>query len=206
MREIRTWAWILLFGSLWGINEVMTGEFLFHNQVFLASVWLAAWAFFILAVGRGVVNRPGTSALIAAIAAGFKLVNGPPFYCHLLAIFLLGVGFDLAASLVLKKESRAAFRQGLTGVLGAYGGFALFALIITYVIRYKYWVAGGSAKVLEHIFVDGSVAAIVSAFLVPLGYRIGSVGWPALERHPRWSSAAAAAGVIILWILGRMMS
>jgi hypothetical protein len=206
MKKIRTWAWILFFGSLWGMNELMTGEFLFRNQVLLASVWLAAWAFFILAVARGIANMPGTSALIAGIAAGFKLVNAPPFFCHLLAIFLIGVGFDVAASLLLKKGSRSAFRQGLAGVLGAYGGFALFALIITYVIRYKYWVAGGAPKVLEHIFVDGSFAAVVSAFLVPLGYRIGSFGWPALERHPRWSSVAAAAGVILLWTLGRVMS
>ncbi len=206
MRETRTLAWILLFGSLWGMNEVMTGEVLFRNQVFLSSVWLAAWAFFVLSVARGIANMPGTSAIIGAIAAGFRLVNGPPFYCHLLAIFLLGVGFDVAASLLLKKGTRSAFRQGLVGVLGAYGGYALFALIITYIVRYKYWVAGGSAKVLEYIFVDGSVAAVVLAFLVPLGYRAASIGWPALEKHPRWSSVAAAAGVIVLWILGQMMS
>jgi hypothetical protein len=205
MRETRTWAWIFFFGSLWGINEVMTGEILFRNQTFLASVWLAAWAFFILAVARGIVNKPGTSALIAGIAAGFKLVNAPPFFCHLLAIFLLGVGFDVAASLLIKKGRRAALRQGLAGVLGAYGGFALFALIITYVIRYKYWAVGGTAKVLEHIFVDGSFAAALSAFLVPLGFRIGSSGWQVLERHPRWSSIGAAAGLILLWTLGRVM-
>jgi hypothetical protein len=182
----------------------MTGEILFRNQVLLASVWLAAWAFFILAVGRGVVNKPGTSALIAGIAAGFKLVNAPPFFCHLLAIVLLGVGFDAAASLLMKEGRRPVFRQAVAGVLGAYGGFALFALIITYVIRYKYWAAGGAAKVLDHIFVGGSFAAVVSAFLVPLGYRIGFAGWPVLERHPRWSSIAAAAGVLLLWILSRV--
>jgi hypothetical protein len=205
MKALRTWAWILFFGSLWGINEVMTGEFLFRNQVFLASVWLAAWAFFILAVARGVVNLPGTSSVIAGIAAAYKLVNAGPFTCHLLGIFLIGVSFDLAASWLIKKESRSTFRQSLAGIIGGYAGFALFALIITYVIRYKYWVAGGAPKVIHHIFANGSVAAIVAAFLVPLGYKIGSAGWPALERHPRWSSVAAAAGVVLLWILGRVM-
>lgn len=205
MKGIRTWAWILFFGSLWGINEVLTGEILFRNQVLLASVWLAAWAFFILAVGRGIVNKPGTSILMAGIAAIFKLVNAPPFYCHLLAIFLIGVGFDIAATLLMKEGRRSAFRQALAGVLGAYGGFALFALTITYVIRYKYWVAGGAAKVLDHIFVAGSIAAAVSVFLVPLGYKIGSSGWQVLERYPRWSSIGATAGLVLLWTLVRIV-
>jgi hypothetical protein len=205
MKEIRTWIWILLFGSLWGINEVVTGESLFRNQTFLTSIWLAAGAFFILGVARGVVNRPGTSVVIAGIAAGFKLVNASPYFCHLLGIFLLGVAFDATASLLLKGREKAALRHSLVGVLSAYSGFALFALIITYIIRYEYWLIGGSAKVINHVFVSGSLAATVAAFLVPLGYRLGLVGWPALEKYPRWSFAGAAAGLILLWTLGRIM-
>mgnify|MGYP001143595188 CR=1 FL=1 len=204
MKKIRTWAWILLFGSLWGINEVITGESLFRNQTLLASVWLAAIAFFILAIARGVVNKPGTSVVIAGIAAVFKLVNASPYFCHLLGIFLLGVAFDAAASLLLRGRREAALRHSLAGILSAYSGFAFFALIITYVVRYEYWVAGGSAKIIKHIFVSGSLAAACAAFLVPLGYKLGSLGWPALEKHPRWSSAGAAAGLILLWTLGRI--
>jgi len=204
MKGLRTWAWILFFGSLWGINEVVSGEILFRNQVLSASIWLSAWAFFILAVARGIINKPGTSALIAGIAAVFKMVNAAPFFCHLLAIFLLGVGFDVAASLLIKEGRKPALRQGLSGVLGAYGGYALFALLITYVLRYEHWIDGSSAKVLHHIFVNGSLAAAVSALLVPSGYRFGSLGWPVLERYPRWSSVGAAAGLVILWTLGRM--
>jgi hypothetical protein len=204
MREVRTWVWLLFFGSLWGINEVITGEILFQNQVFLAAVWLSAWAFFILAAARGITNKPGTSVVIAGIAVAFKLVNAPPFYCHLLAIFLLGVGFDVAATLLIKRKPENFFRRALAGIAGAYGGFALFALIITYVIRYEYWVVGGGAKVINHILVDGSLAAVVSAFLVPIGYKFGSSGWAILERNPRWSSIGAAAGLVLLWTLGRM--
>jgi hypothetical protein len=204
MRELRTWAWLLLFGSLWGINELVSGEILFQNQVFLAAVWLAAWAFFLLAAARGIVNRPGTSTAIAGIAVLYKLVNAPPFYCHLLGIFLMGIGFDVAATLLIKKGEKSVFREGLAGIIGAYAGFSLFALIITYVIRYEYWVADGGAKFLNHILVDGSLAAAVSALIVPLGYRFGSAGWNFLEKHPRWSSIGVAAGLVLLWTLGRV--
>jgi hypothetical protein len=204
MKGSKTWLWLLFFGSLWGINEVVVGETLFRNEVLLGSVWLSAWAFFILAAARGIVNKPGTSALIAGIAALFRLANAPPFFCHFLAIFLLGVGFDVAASFLSKEGRKPALRHGLSGVLGAYGGYSLFSLIITYIIRYEYWGAGGAAKVLNYILVAGSLAAAVAAFLAPLGYKIGAYGWPVIEGHSRWASIGAAAGLVILWALGWM--
>ncbi len=204
MRGTRTWLWMLFFGSLWGINEVITGEILFQNQVFLAGVWLSAWAFFILAASRGIMNKPGTSAVIAGIAVAFKLINAPPYYCHVLAIFLLGVGFDIMATLLIRRGGEDFFRRALVGIAGAYSGFALFALIITYIIRYEFWVVGGGAKVISYILVDGSLAAAVSAFLVPIGLKFGSSGWALLEKNPRWSSIGVAAGLILLWSLGRV--
>jgi hypothetical protein len=204
MKSARTWIWIFLFGSLWGLNEVVTGEILFKDQVVAAAVWLAAWAFFILGVARGIMNKPGTSAAIGGIAALFKGLNAPPFYCHILAIVLLGVGFDLAATWLIKKDRSKLLRQALTGMVGAYGGSVLFALIITCVIRYEYWVADGGAKFINYILVDASLAAGVSAILVPLGYKLGPLGWAVLERHPRWSSVGAMAGLMLLWTLGRV--
>lgn len=204
MKRARAWIWMFLFGSIWGLNEVVTGEILFRDQVVVAAVWLAAWAFFILGVARGIMNTPGTSAAIGGIAALFKLLNAPPYYCHLLAIVLLGVGFDLAATWLIRKDRPKLLRQALAGLAGAYGGFALFAVIITYVIRYEYWVADGGAKFINYILVDAGLAAAVSAFLVPLGYRLGSSGWSVLERHPRWSSVGAMAGLVLLWTLGRV--
>lgn len=95
MRNIRSWVWLFLFGSLWGICEVLAGEGLLGKEVPYASVWLSAWAFLVLAVARGVVNKLGSSTAVGAIAAIFKLVNAAPFFCHLLGIFMLGLAFDV---------------------------------------------------------------------------------------------------------------
>jgi len=197
---------MLFFGSLWGINELASGEILFRNDMLFASVWLAAWGFFILAAARSVIHKPGTSTLIAGVAAIFRLVNAPPFFCHLLAIFLLGVGFDMAASWIMKKEKKnSTLRQTAAGFLGAYAGYALFALIITYIVRYQFWTEGGTRKVLHHIFVDGSLAAAASAVLVPLGFRLGSLFRPILSTASLWSPFGASAGVVVLWTLGRLI-
>lgn len=205
MTDMKNWAWFLLFGSLWGVSEVAAGGILYASDIPLSSVFLAGWAFFILAVARGVVNKPGSSTIIAAVATLFKLVNVAPFICHLLGIFMLGVAFDVMASFLLKKERKISFRSPLTGIAAAYSGYALFAFVITYLIRYEIWAAGGFSKVMNHIIVSGSVTAVAAAVVVPLGYLVGVSSNELTERRPRVVYVGTIAGVIVLWILGRFM-
>jgi hypothetical protein len=205
MKNYKNWILLVMFGSLWGVVEVFVGEGLFGKNIPHASVLLAAWAFLILALARGVLNEPGSSTAVGSFAAVFKLVNAAPFYCHLLAIFMLGLAFDLFCSLLLKKERKNFFRRALTGILAAYGGYAFFALMITYIIRYEFWTAGGWPKVSHYIFVGGSWAALGAALVVPLGLALGSRGWPVIARRPRWAYGSALAVLIIIWALGRVV-
>lgn len=202
MKKMSNWLWPLALGSLWGLAELIGGGTFYQNSVPLASVWLSAWALFLLAVARGVVNEPGSSTLAGAVAALFKLAYAAPFYCHLLGIFFLGLAFDVAATAFLKKEGFKPVRAMLTGAVSAYGGYALFALVITYVVRYSYWTAVGLPKVLNHIFVGGSLAAVASLAFVPLGLRAGARSEPALALRPRRAVAAAVAAIVMLWTAG----
>ena len=204
MRNFKNWLWLLLYGSLWGIGEVIAGGVLYRDTVPYASVWLTAWALFVLAVGRGVLNKPGSSTVIGAVAVIFKVVNTTPFFCHLLAIFLLGLAFDIASSLLMKHERKISYRSSISGAVSAYGGYALFALVITYIVRYEYWTVEGLAKVLHHIFVSGSFAALMAIIVVPLGYWIGINGGTMVERRPRWTYAGTLVALVVLWTLGRV--
>jgi len=206
MKSLKNWVWLLVFGSLWGIMEVIGGEAFFKNNVPHASVWLSAWAFFMLAIARGIVNKPGSSTAVGATATLFKLVYAAPYYCHLLGIFFVGLVFDAAATAWLKNEKRLRLRTFLTGVAAAYGGYSLFAITITYIAKYGPWVAGGTPKVLNHIFVGGSLAALVSLVFVPLGFKIGVGGETAVERRPKWATAGALVVLVVLWTLGRIIS
>lgn len=202
MKSAKNWIWLLLFGSLWGVVEVVVGEFLFDKGVPFASVWLTAWAFLMLAAARGVLNEPGSSSVVGAVASLYKLAFAAPYFCHLLGIFFLGMAFDIFASLLLKNKRAQVWRRSFTGALSAYTGYALFALVITYVARYRPWVAGGLPKVVHHIFVGGGYAALACLAVVPAGDWIGEKGWAALARHPRWAFAGALAVTIIVWTLG----
>ncbi|MGD8540541.1 MAG: hypothetical protein PVI66_17645 [Candidatus Aminicenantes bacterium] len=205
MRNPKNWLWFILFGSLWGINEVVMGEVLSTSNVPHYSVLLTVIALFILALARGIVNRPGSSTAIGLIAVLFKLANAAPFYCHLLGIFMVGLTFDVFASLLIKSEKTSAIKSGLTGFLSAYSGNALFALVITYIIRYDIWTSAGLPKILEHIFIAGSLTAVCAAIAVPLGFKFGTTGGVIADKRPKWTYAGTVVTVCIIWILARAL-
>jgi len=205
MRKFKNWAWLLFFGSLWGIMEVAGRGVLSRYNMPHSAVIFAAWAFMVMAVARGIVNKPGSSTVIGIVAVIFKLANAAPFFCHLLGIFALGLAFDVFSSLLMKNERKISFRSSLTGALSAYSGYALFAIVITYIVQYKYWIAGGLPKVLNHIFVGGSLAALAAVVLVPFGYWVGISNENLFERRPVWTYAGTLMGVVLLWTLGRFV-
>ena len=202
MRNLKNWAWIIFFGSLWGMSELVAGEYFASSNVPHYSAILAAWAFFVLALARGMINKTGSSLVIGAVATLFKAVNTAPFICHLLGIFCLGVAFEVFASLLLKRE-RGIWRTAATGVLSAYGGYALFAVLITYVIRYEYWVIEGLPKVIHHVFVSGSLAVVAGMILVTLGFTIGR-GGVSLLKQPRWIYPGVVLGTLFMWLIVRL--
>lgn len=205
MRKLRNWSWLFLFGSLWGINEVVVGSALSQNNIPYASVLLAAYAFLILAIARGILNKPGSSTAIGVFAALFKLSNTVPFYCHLLGIFMIGLTFDVFSSLLMKDERKVSFKCSLTGVLSAYANNALFAVVMTYIVRYEFWAVGGSLKLLDHIFAGGSFTALLAGVVVPLGFWTGVSGGALIGCRPKWTYAVTLVGIGFLWTLARVV-
>jgi hypothetical protein len=152
------------------------------------------------------INKAGSSTLIGVFAVLFRLANTAPSYCHLLGIFLLGATFDIFSSLFIKNEEKMPLKWGLTGAMSAFGNNALFALLITYVFRYEYWVVGGIQKVSAHIFVNGSITALLAAFLVPLGLMVGKSGGTFADNRPNWSYGGTILGSIALWTVALLLS
>ncbi|MHB8055160.1 MAG: hypothetical protein ACYDH3_07940 [Candidatus Aminicenantales bacterium] len=204
MKIAKSWLWILALGSLWGLAEV-AGEGLWAKDIPFSSVILSAFAFFLMGIGRALLNKPGTSTAMGATAALFKLVNAAPYFCHLLGIVMLALAFDAAATLWMKNEKKAGWKRALSGFVGAFSGSAIFALVITYIVRYRPWVMGGLPKVLNHIFVSGTMTAVAAAVLVYLGFGLGLSGNTISDRQPRWAFAGALALLVVLWTLGRVI-
>ena len=191
---------VLFFGGLWGLGEATLGNALYSSDTPHASVPLTVIGFVILSIARVYFPRAGMATLIAACAMLYKFLNTPFFACHLLGILMMGIWYDVFFSVLSMK------RKWLAAVLATYGNYAAFALMITYVARYEHWVQGGFTKIFGHVGIDGSVAAVACAVLVPLGLALGAK----LKAHAPapflWRGSMVPRGVAVvtagLWVLG----
>ncbi len=194
--SIWRWGCLALLATAWGMNELVAGE----------TLWLTTFALLVLAAARALWNRPGSSTAIALIAVGFRAVNTAPFFCHLLGIAVLGIAFDLTATLLMRGERRIALRGALTGLVGAYASHLSFAVLLTWIIRYEHWAAGGFDRVREHVLGSGSAAALLSLVVVPLGFWVGTQLRDQAVRRPRWAFGTAATLCAVGWALGPVVS
>ena len=193
---------LLLFGTIWGFSEATFGEYLYAHNIPHASIYLTFIAVAILAAARISSSFAWTGTIIGLIAMLFKLVNVPFFGCHLLAIALLGTGFDAAYAL-MKRFQGTPYRAPLVGITANYIGRTLFAVSIMYVVRYDHWTAAGLPKVIDYIFISGTVSAAGAMIAAPIGERLAVVmrtlSWPKL--YPRLSSGAALLATACVWVV-----
>jgi hypothetical protein len=194
---------VLFFGGAWGLSEAVLGDALYSARVPYASVPLTGVALAVLTMARTYFPQRGTATLIAACAMLYKFLNAPFFGCHLLGILMTGVCYDLVFD-VLKIRTKALAAAAVT-----YLSYAAFALTITYLFRYEHWVQGGLAQILRHIFLAGSMAAVVCAGIVPptvsLGERLKSSS-PAPLRLLRSPIPGGIWAVTLgLWVFAAVM-
>lgn len=195
---------ILVFGTIWGASEAILGGALYRAGVPHASIPLGVIAFAILTVARAYLPAAGASTLIACCAMCYKFLNAPFFACHLLGVVALGMGHDVMWSATRGRRD-AWWMKALVGVGGTYLGFALFAVPITYVFRYPHWAVAGLPKVLRHVFVSGSLAALFSAAAVPaaawLAVRLKAKRPVLVELRPTLVTGGLSLLVAGLWVL-----
>jgi hypothetical protein len=186
-------ACLILLASAWGLSEMIGGE----------TVWLTAGGLLLLAAARAVVNRPGSSTLMGAIAVLFKSVNTAPFLCHLAGIALLGVAFDAMATILLRRGDRGPLlRAAITGASAAYLSSFLFAASMVWVVEYRFWAGTGFEGVAEHLLTSGSRGALAGLVVVPLGLWLGRLVVRRADGQPRTVLGAAAAACLALWVIG----
>jgi hypothetical protein len=194
---------ILFFSGLWGISEAVLGDALYRADMPFASVSLTVIGFIILTFACVYFPQKGTAMLIAGFAMLYKFLNEPFFACHLLAIFLMGVCYDLLFNVF--KIKKGFFPSALV----AYLSYASFALLITYIFRYGSWPQAGYVKVLRHVGISGSMAALGCAVLLPVSFhlaqRLKSDFVAPFRMQLRLVTGGVSALTIGLWVFGVTM-
>ncbi len=183
---------VAVLASAWGLNELIGGE----------TVWLTAVALLLLATGRALVNRFGSLTAMAGMAVLFKSVNTAPFICHLAGIVLLGIAFDLTATLLWRDNRKPFLRAVFTGAISAYLSCFLFATAMIWIVKYKYWAGGGLERLGEYMLYSGSRGAITALAVVPAGLWLGRLLARYAACHPRLVLREAVVACLAIWVLG----
>ncbi|MGB9590873.1 MAG: hypothetical protein ACP5QG_04385 [candidate division WOR-3 bacterium] len=163
------WFMILAIAALWGIGELLIWRGMAALGLGMKSPVVSAWGILTLAFARGILPRPGSSSLMALIAASYKLLAGITFPCAFAAVMALGIFFDLFMSIT---EKRSLWIRVPTAALSVYFSFATFALVATYALRLGFWASGGLPNVLRYTLVNGSWAALFSLGTAIAGFTL----------------------------------
>lgn len=191
---------ILFFSAIWGTSEAFLGGALYNSGIPYSSVLLTIIGFSVLAFAGVSFPQRGTATLIAALAMLYKFLNNPFFACHLLGILMVGICFDLFFS-VFKVKNRS-----ISAAAAIYLNYTAFAIMMTYIVRYEHWVKGGIPKILNHIGISGTIAAIGCAICVPVSFYLAERIKSYSERPFNLQYKLAPSGILIatlgLWIYG----
>jgi hypothetical protein len=159
-KRIELFLLLLILGSLWGFFEMMA----------LPIFVLCAIGILILALGRRVVDIPGTSIIIGLIVCFYKTYSAHFFICQWAGVMALAGSFDLFTSLVFKRNWFEKFNPAIIGVLTNLSALIVFVVTVTYIFIEPSWADGGMERVLSYALRNVLPAAIISGLIsAPLG-------------------------------------
>ncbi|KPJ62855.1 hypothetical protein AMJ44_15040 [candidate division WOR-1 bacterium DG_54_3] len=199
---------IILFGSIWGGLEALGIDIMRKVGLQSTSPMLAFIGILILAAGRMLLRKPGSTLAIGTVAAGIKFLGlSQIFFCQIFAVVAQAAVFDLAFSLAERKNwLTRPIHLGLVGLVGSYVNYAVFSLSQAYVFANPYWTERGLSGLFSWVFTEGSYAAILSFLGIVIGVNLGRKVVPAFTRWQAVGEKAYSRGVLVaslgFWLLG----
>ena len=189
-------ASIILFGSLWGLAELGLGELAWAGDIPRAAILTAIGVIF-LVLGRRVWAASGSSLALAAVAM---------WGCRIAAVLMVGAIFDIGFSLYEARQRRQSPDFACAGTRSVlvlspvltFIAFIAFAYFARDVLHNPYW--SMPDKMLDYMFVQGPVAAVLALPAALAGLRLSSyltqsTGTWSSERWLAYRIAAAGSGV-----------
>ncbi|MCR4438188.1 MAG: hypothetical protein QHJ34_03995 [bacterium] len=182
----RSWLMAaIMLGSLWGMAEVLMDATLAWSGTAARAVVLPSFAVMLVGMLHVLESRPGAILVAGLVAAFFKFLNVPFFGCQIFAVVLLAFFVEVTVSVLGPRVKAGPSTQPLLVGVATWFFFLLFALIMTYVVRYHWWTQGGLPKIMRYVLAQGGLAAIVSSASFRLGQSL------ARSLRSRWAHVVA---------------
>ena len=175
MKNIKIFAGILLFGSLWGFSEVIIGSAISDIGLPSGMIMTGVFAIIFLVLSRTIYRQPGMQFGMGLVAGSLRLFN-PFMGCHLcsaIAIMAEGAIFELIWYKISFdfNELKSLIMKSSMGIISAYfiyiGGY-----IVTQILTP---IAAGANFYIENLIVfmprilsSGLFAAIIGGAVLPI--------------------------------------
>ena len=191
---------VLFLSGVWGLSEALLGGWMYSEGMRQApAIILTVAAMGVMAAAKRYAPAAGSAIAVAALAMLYKFLNQPFFACHLLAILLLGISFEIVHAATRGRG------KPVIGLLATFAGFAVFAAMMT-VLGYNNWTW---SKAINYVGVTGSIAAAFSAAAVSLADLLARRLQEQPTRRlaiPNWAVlSAASAGVWVFAVVRGLM-
>jgi hypothetical protein len=155
--------WILLFGTLIGLNETIIGSVSMpFRSVILSTITLT-----LLSIARLKIRKSGTSFLIIMIAVLFKINNigfhsctTHVFLCGPATLIFLGISYEIFAILFSTAIRIKYLQLVLTCGITAIVAFSLFALMNTFILN-----SWNMSRLTEYIMIKAPITSIASGVI-----------------------------------------
>ena len=196
--------WILLFGSLIGLSETLIASF----DIPYRSVLLSSITILLLSMARFQIPKSGTSFLIIAIAILFKINNfgfytcSPNFLlCGPTAMIMLGISYEVFASLFIRKDTLKYLSFILTCGITAILTFSIFGIMNTYIL--KTW---DTTRLTEYILIKSTLTAILSGAVSMLVLYLMKAfkSESSLKFSQYVINSLLGIVVVVLWVFGSL--
>ncbi|MEI6124081.1 MAG: hypothetical protein WCQ95_10705 [Bacteroidota bacterium] len=199
MKFKRDFLWIVLFGTLIGLNETLLGGMHIPNK----SILLSVITLLFLSIARYLFPIIGSSLMIIAVASLFKITDLGLMGCKLESIVMLCTGFEIFASLFIRKKNLQSYRFPIVSFISAIVAFSMFGLMQRYVVGNEFWFG---PKFTEYLFIKGPITGVVSAGISFLGVMAikPMIAWynKVIVQRVAIINSIVGVAIVAIWVLG----
>lgn len=192
---------ILFLGSLVGLSEL----FISSLKIPYSSVFLSTITLLYLSIGRRMYPFKGSTLIIITIALLFKITEAGVFTCKPTALIMLGVGYEIFASLIIPGKESKIMNFVWASVFTSLVVFIAFAAFQTWIVHNNAW---NMKRILNYVAVKGPLTAVFSgvgtyAGIYAIEFLSKKISWANL-RDTSITQLILGAGIIFLWIAGQV--
>jgi hypothetical protein len=177
MENMKLFAGILVFGSLWGFSECIVGSMLHTAQLPAGAIMTGLFAVGLMFMSRVLYRQRGMQFGMSIIAGGLRFFspfgsNLGFFICSAIAIMAEGIIFELIwyrMSLDLKelKPLRISSSMGVITAYCCYVGGYIVTQILTPVLSSAGFYIANLIVFIPQMLATGLIAALIGGVMVP---------------------------------------